>query len=80
VLQQAAAERRIVLTFDRDFGELIYRSGFSGRPGVVYFRHPPRNPEDPASRLLDLLAASQAELTGMLTVIGTTEVRQRPLP
>ncbi len=39
VLRIAEAERRILITNDRDFGELIFRRGLS-HSGVIYFRLP----------------------------------------
>ncbi|MDZ8186529.1 MAG: DUF5615 family PIN-like protein [Nostoc sp. ChiSLP02] len=36
VLTRALRERRIILTFDRDYGELIYRLRMPSPVGVVY--------------------------------------------
>jgi len=52
VLQRAATEARVILTFDRDYGELIYRRRLSVPAGVVYFRYDPVSPEEPAEHLL----------------------------
>ncbi len=38
VLSRAEAENRILLTFDKDFGELAFRSGLSASAGVILFR------------------------------------------
>ncbi len=38
VLQRALAEDRIVLTFDKDFGELAFRLGQLATPGVILLR------------------------------------------
>jgi len=46
----------VILTFDRDYGELIYRHRLPVPPGVVYFRYDPLSPEEPAEHLLTLLA------------------------
>ncbi len=35
VLQQAAREQRMVLTFDRDYGELIFRYHLPAPSGVI---------------------------------------------
>jgi predicted nuclease of predicted toxin-antitoxin system len=37
ILAVAVSERRVVITFDRDFGELIFRQGRE-HTGVLYFR------------------------------------------
>jgi predicted nuclease of predicted toxin-antitoxin system len=80
LLVRAAREGRIVLRFDRDFGELIYRRSAPRPPGLVYFRVRPAHPEEPAERLLELLSAGEPELTDRLTVLEGSGVRQRALP
>ena len=54
VLARAVHEERIILTFDRDYGELIYRMRMQSPIGVVYFRYFPTTPEEPAQELLGL--------------------------
>jgi predicted nuclease of predicted toxin-antitoxin system len=80
VLARAVAEARVVLTFDRDFGELLYRRGAPAPPGVVYLRFRPASPEEPAEQLLALLAAGDVALEGHLTVLERGRVRRRALP
>ncbi len=80
VLARAATEERIILTFDRDYGELIYRLRLPSPRGVVYFRYVPLTPEEPAQNLLHLLNLEGVSLEGMFTVLERTQVRQRPLP
>ncbi len=79
VLERAHTEGRIVLTFDRDYGELLYSLGLPAPPGVVYFRFLPRTSQEPAEILLTLIR-SKIELTGRFTVVERRQVRQRPLP
>ena len=80
VLGWAASEERIVLTFDRDYGELVYSSGLPTPAGVVYFRLMSPTPEAPAERLLGLLEVQGFPARGMFTVVERERVRQRPLP
>lgn len=40
VLEIAVAEARILLTFDKDFGELAWRKGHSACCGIILFRLP----------------------------------------
>jgi predicted nuclease of predicted toxin-antitoxin system len=51
VLSLAARERRVLLTFDRDYGELIYRRGLPAPLGVVHLRFAPVYPEQAAEKL-----------------------------
>lgn len=80
VLRRAAEEHRIVLTFDRDYGDLIYRLRLPVPTGVVYFRFDPMTPEEPAEHLLKLLIMDGLSLEGKFTVVERGRVRQRLLP
>ncbi|MEH2401036.1 DUF5615 family PIN-like protein [Nostoc sp.] len=53
VLTRAANEQRVILTFDRDYGELIYRLRLPSPTGVIYLRFRPHTPEEPATLLLN---------------------------
>ncbi len=79
VLQRAEQEQRIILTFDRDYGELIFRHRL-GRPvGVVYFRYVPQTPQEPGEHLLQLLATPGLALAGYFSVVDRERLRQRRL-
>ena len=79
VLDMAVAENRILLTFDRDFGMLVYRAGVEAPSGVVLFRFIPASPEEPSEVLLGLLERPELEFEGYFTVIDRERVRQRPI-
>lgn len=79
VLEHARMEGRILVTFDRDFGELLYRRRLPVPPGVVYLRFVPTSPEEPAQLLLGLLSMQGIDLTDRFTVLERERVRQRPL-
>src|SRR5258708_11408216 len=55
VLAQAAREERILLTFDKDFGELARRSVLPGACGIVLFRIPLPDPANVGARLANLI-------------------------
>jgi predicted nuclease of predicted toxin-antitoxin system len=82
ILIRATREARIVLTFDRDYGELVYRLGLPAPVGLLYFyfRFDPLTPEEPAEHLLRLLTVSGLSLEGKSTVMEREQIRQRPLP
>ena len=69
-----------MLTFDRDYGRLLYQQGAAYPGGVVYFRFVPSSLEESAEYLLALLEHSVPSLPGMFTVAERDRVRQRPLP
>ena len=79
VLMRAVREDRIILTFDRDFGELLFRSRVPAPTGVVYFRLKPASPVEPAEYLMRLLALPEMSLYHQFTTVDARHVRQRPL-
>lgn len=80
VLEKAVEQARIVLTFDRDYGELIFRRNLPRPPGVIYYRFTPQFPEEAAELTLILLDEAEIEVEGMFTVLQRHAVRQRPIP
>lgn len=77
VLARAVNEQRWLLTFDMDYGELIYRRGLAAPPALVLFRLGRFAPEEPAHRLLALLASPEARDGGYFIVLDEA-VRWRP--
>jgi predicted nuclease of predicted toxin-antitoxin system len=45
ILARAQVEDRLVVTFDKDFGELAYRFGLPSTSGVILFRLSGSNPQ-----------------------------------
>lgn len=80
VLSRAADEQRVILTFDRDYGELIYRLRLPSPKGVLYLRFRPHTPEEPAVLLLNLLQTEGLQFEGRFTVVDRDQIRQRLLP
>jgi predicted nuclease of predicted toxin-antitoxin system len=80
VLSRAVEEQRIILTFDRDYGELIYRLQLPSPKGVIYLRFRPHTPEEPALVLLELFKAEEVQFEKKFTVVEREQIRQRPLP
>lgn len=80
VFAHAQREKRIVLTFDRDYGELLFRQNLTAPPGIIYFRFQPATPLEPADILLELLRMESVSLIGKFTVVGRRRIRQRSLP
>lgn len=80
ILDLALSEERFLLTFDRDFGELIYHRRHKAPPGVVYLRLVPATPDEAALIFLNLLQLGEIKLAGRFTIVTRDQVRQRPLP
>lgn len=75
----AADETRTIITFDRDYGELIYKYGFRPPAGVIYLRIQNYQPEEPAELLLKLLNNPNLEFAGLFTVADERGIRQRKI-
>ncbi|RJP37967.1 MAG: hypothetical protein C4547_04980 [Phycisphaerales bacterium] len=79
VLARAQAEERIVVTFDKDFGELAFRSRLPAACGVVLFRLTGASPSVDNARALAALA-ERRDWAGHVAVVQDDRVRMRPLP
>ncbi len=79
VLAKATETGRWLVTFDRDYGELVFSRQCAPPPAILYLRQEPMPPTRPAAWVLELLAEpTLAE--GHLVVIGERAIRRRPLP
>nr|VFK26132.1 MAG: hypothetical protein BECKLPF1236A_GA0070988_105121 [Candidatus Kentron sp. LPFa]VFK36179.1 MAG: hypothetical protein BECKLPF1236C_GA0070990_105071 [Candidatus Kentron sp. LPFa] len=58
VMRRAYMENRIIVTFDRDYGELIFRRRLIAPDGVLYFRFSPAIPLEPADYIARLIASA----------------------
>jgi predicted nuclease of predicted toxin-antitoxin system len=79
VLRHAAADGRWLLTFDRDYGELVFARAVPPPPAIVYLRQEAYAPDWPARVVLDLLPRADW-VTGHLVVISGRALRRRALP
>jgi predicted nuclease of predicted toxin-antitoxin system len=79
VLAHAVAEGRLLLTFDKDFGELAFRSNLPATCGVVLFRLSVRSPDEMAARVVEALAI-RGDWTGNFAVVSDDRIRMRTLP
>lgn len=68
-----------LVTFDRDYGELVFARGVLAPPTIIYIRQEPFPPTRPAELLLALLAQSD-EITGMFVTVSERSTRKRTLP
>ncbi len=78
VLLRAQEENRIVVTFDKDFGELAFRSKLPSQSGVILFRITPKSSQYIAQVAVQALA-SQDNWAGHFSVIEDNRIRMTPL-
>jgi predicted nuclease of predicted toxin-antitoxin system len=79
VLSRAQAEERLLLTFDKDFGELVFRLGARASCGVVLFRISQPSALETAERVCAILA-SRTDWERHYSVVDDSTVRMRALP
>jgi len=80
IMDKAVRERRVILTCDLDFGELLAVSG--GRvPSVILFRTRNQTPSAVTPRLFQVLQSCGAALaTGAIVIVEAANFRLRRLP
>jgi predicted nuclease of predicted toxin-antitoxin system len=79
VLAHAQSEQRIVVTLDKDFGDLAFRSHLPAQSGVILIRLDWRDPSaDNEVAIAALL--SRDDWAGNFAVIERDRIRMRPLP
>jgi predicted nuclease of predicted toxin-antitoxin system len=78
VLSRAQAEDRILLTFDKDFGELAFRANLPAAKGIILFRI--ATPSSMAvAQAITTAIASRDDWAGHFSVIEADKIRMRPL-
>jgi predicted nuclease of predicted toxin-antitoxin system len=78
VLQWAMQEKRSLLTFDKDFGELAARTMLSAECGIVLVRTPMPKLGDVAQRRANSIS-SREDWAGHFSVVEPSRVRMRRL-
>jgi predicted nuclease of predicted toxin-antitoxin system len=79
ILARAQADRRVVVTHDKDFGELAFRFGLPAASGVILFRLSGADPASDKRRMLEVLG-SNVDWTGHFAVVMDDRIRMRLLP
>jgi predicted nuclease of predicted toxin-antitoxin system len=79
VIRMALRQRRILITEDKDFGQLVYASG---RPhcGVILLRYQFRARAAIVKSVVRLAGKDEARITGHFIVVQPGHVRIRPDP
>ncbi len=78
VLSICSEQRRILLTFDKDFGDLAFRQKLDAASGILLFRIRPQDPDEIAHIALAALG-SGIDWRGNFSVVTKLGIRTRPL-
>lgn len=79
VIALAAREGRILLTLDKDFGELAFRAHLPAGAGIVLLRVFPPVPSRVTALALQVFQAGR-DFSGLFVVAEEGRLRERPLP
>jgi predicted nuclease of predicted toxin-antitoxin system len=79
VLALATSEQRILITFDKDFGELAFRQKLTATSGVILFRIVPTSASHIAAFAVRALE-SRTDWAGHFSVVEESRIRMTPLP
>lgn len=79
VLDAAQSDSRLVLTHDKDFGELAFRYGLAASCGVLLIRLWGADPKSDIDQILQVIG-SRDDWFGHFSVVSRGQVRMRLLP
>lgn len=79
VIECAILEQRVLLTIDKDFGELAFARSLPASCGIILLRLPMENLARLTVKVTELIG-SRDDWTGQFAVVEETRVRFRRLP
>ena len=79
VLALAVNHALVLVTFDRDYGELIYRQKLEPPVSIIYFRTLPVNPLEISETVISLLQEPES-VNGAMLVVTHQGIRRRYFP
>ncbi len=78
ILARAVSEERVLVTFDKDFGELAFHSHLPSKCGIILFRVP-ESSSAYIARVVVAAVESRSDWTGHFSVVEEYRIRMRPL-
>ena len=79
ILARAQAELRLVVTHDKDFGELAFRIGLPAECGVILIRLSGEDADSDNQRVLQAIE-SRSDWASYFSLVSEDRIRMRPLP
>jgi predicted nuclease of predicted toxin-antitoxin system len=77
VMELAIKNDRTILTFDRDYGELIFKKGYKPEAGVIYLRIEHFLPTEPGRIVHDLVSNQLRDMSRSFVVFDGKDIRRR---
>jgi predicted nuclease of predicted toxin-antitoxin system len=79
ILAQAQREERLLITFDKDFGELAFRMRLPALQGIILFRISAPTSVYVATRVVEVISL-RSDWYGHFSVVDDISIRMTPLP
>ena len=79
VIRNAVNNKLIILTFDSDYGKLLFKYEISPPPAIIYFRFKGAHPSYAANILIEKIENENLKVESFFTVIEENNIRQRKL-
>jgi predicted nuclease of predicted toxin-antitoxin system len=73
----AIEESRTIITYDSDYGELIFKYGYRPTAGVIFIRNQSAEPVETATIIGKLIMNTSITFEGALTVIDRNHIGQK---
>ncbi len=73
----AITQGRLIITFDRDYSELIFKLGYKPQCGVIYLRFDEYSPVFPGQIIHQIIENKDLNFENKLTVVDARGIRQR---
>lgn len=77
VIKMAVLQKRTIITFDKDYGELIFKHGIKPPEGIIFIRISDFKPDFPGKLIHRLLSTVKLNFSKKLTVVDKNSIRQR---
>ena len=77
VMDIATKQDRTVITYDSDYGELIFKYGFKPNARVIFIRQQPTEPLETAKIIEQLTSNTTLSFERTLTVVDSNSLRQK---
>lgn len=74
ILEKACSERRIVVTMDKDFGDMVFRMKMPHH-GIILLRSAYCGPSKKISMMKKVLSLPESEISGRFVVVTETAIR-----
>jgi len=69
VMELAIKENRTIITYDSDYGELVFKLGYKPKAGIIYLRIQPEHPLHCAEMILNITKKLSINFRNKLTIM-----------